>query len=148
MVMLDIEQSSTLVAATSPDIVIVVDHLPQQTGTLPMPSDIFQSSRKSSNDASCCNPSSDAVPKEDKFFHLLWKVAPVLVLCAVLMCIVLAVYLLYTVFPHDVIIQVVAGACGLLFFVIIVVRIYIKKSKKVVPVDADEILMQIQRDRL
>ncbi|GBO28957.1 hypothetical protein AVEN_254678-1 [Araneus ventricosus] len=142
-----IEQACVLTSATSPDVVILMKEIPEHTPDLRVPVEIFHVGNELSKTSSC-DPSSCTVPEETERWSSLRKMAAVLLFCGFLLFIVFANYFLYQVLPAETFVQVFSGVYVVVFVVIFLCTIFVKKGKNDSPVNIDEMILQLERDRL
>ncbi|GBN71026.1 hypothetical protein AVEN_64560-1 [Araneus ventricosus] len=143
-----IEQACVLTSATSPDVVILMDEIPEHTPDLRVPVEIFHVGNELSKKTSSSDPSSCTVPEETERWSSLRKMAAVLLFCGFLLFIGFATYFLYNVLPAETFVQVFTGVYVVVFVIIFLCTIFVKKGKKDSPVNIDEMIIQLDRDRL
>ncbi|GBN68198.1 hypothetical protein AVEN_214731-1 [Araneus ventricosus] len=141
-----IEQLCVLTSATSPDVVIVMNDIPEHTPDLRVPVEIFHVGNELSKKTSSSDPSSCIVPEETEGWSSLRKI--VLLFCGFLLFIVFANYFLYQVLPAETFVQVFSGVYVVVFVGIFLCTIFIRKGRKDDPVNIDEMMLQLDRDRL
>ncbi|GBM87311.1 hypothetical protein AVEN_244067-1, partial [Araneus ventricosus] len=132
-----IEQACVLTSATSPDVVIIMNEIPEHTPDFRVSMEIFHVGNELSKKTSSSDPSSCTVPEETERWSSLRKMAAVLLFCGILLFIVFAIYFLYQELPAETFVQVFSGSCVVVFVVIFLCTIFVKKGKKDAPVNID-----------